>query len=256
MTQMIEIEREQLSSMFEAFEDSAVKSVLQGAMGRIAWCGEKENRAAMLRVGDFHCLAGDTNAAGVREMLQGICETAVVVAHDETWLQLVKELFPQAVYTTRYHTIANLSHLNPEAIAKERAKEVAGFELKRFDLPLARQAWSTPWAHDFVGQFDSPEDFVARGIGYGVLENGVLVSGASSFSVYDRGLEVQITTRRDRRSMGLASAATAALLQESLDRSLIPHWDAANRTSLAIAAKFGYREGGAYQALMLDDTQE
>lgn len=81
-----------------------------------------------------------------------------------------------------------------------------------------------------------------------VKKNGVPVSGASSYSVYNGGIEIQIDTRTDYRRQGLAAAAAAGLILECLDRDLYPSWDAANLWSVALAEKLGYQFDHEYDA--------
>ena len=42
-----------------------------------------------------------------------------------------------------------------------------------------------------------------------VLKDGELVAGASSYSTYDKGIEIEIDTREDHRRKGLAYACGA-----------------------------------------------
>lgn len=72
------------------------------------------------------------------------------------------------------------------------------------------------------------------------LRDGELLAGASSFVVFQGGLEIEIDTREDVRRQGLATACGAALVLMCLDRGLYPSWDAATRDSVALAEKLGY----------------
>lgn len=67
------------------------------------------------------------------------------------------------------------------------------------------------------------------------------MSGASSYTFYRDGIEVEIDTREDERRKGLALACGAKLILECLARKLYPSWDAHNSGSLALAEKLGYR---------------
>ena len=73
----------------------------------------------------------------------------------------------------------------------------------------------------------------------------VLVSspaaGASSYAVWDGGIEIQIDTRPDLRRRGLALSCGARLILTCLDQGLLPSWDAHDRRSAALAEKLGYR---------------
>ena len=86
------------------------------------------------------------------------------------------------------------------------------------------------------------------GLGVAVFYQGELVAGASSYSVYDKGIEIEIDTREDHRRKGLAYACGAKLILECLDRDLYPSWDAQNPWSLALAEKLGYHFSHEYVA--------
>ena len=87
-----------------------------------------------------------------------------------------------------------------------------------------------------------------RSLGVVILKDGEPVSGASSYSGYRGGIEVQIDTREDYRRMGLASVCGAGLILESLKKGWYPSWDAQNRQSLALAEKLGYHFEREYTA--------
>ena len=65
-----------------------------------------------------------------------------------------------------------------------------------------------------------------------VMRNGEPVSGASSYSGWPGGIEIEIDTREDYRRQGLAYAAAAALILACLDRGLYPSWDAQHLASV------------------------
>ena len=57
------------------------------------------------------------------------------------------------------------------------------------------------------------------------------VAGASSYSMYTGGIEIELDTKEEHRRKGLALAVAARLILECLDRGLYPCWDAANLQS-------------------------
>ena len=105
--------------------------------------------------------------------------------------------------------------------------------------------------HDWTDQFDDYEQFRRLGLGVVLIRNGEIVSGASTYTRYSRGIEIQIDTHKDCRGMGYASITGASLMLEALDRGLYPSWDAANLISLRLAEKLGYRFSHAYHAYAL-----
>lgn len=81
-----------------------------------------------------------------------------------------------------------------------------------------------------------------------VLKDGELAAGASSYSTYREGIEIEIDTREDHRRKGLAYQCGAKLILECLKRDLYPSWDAPNKWSAALAEKLGYRFSHEYIA--------
>lgn len=77
---------------------------------------------------------------------------------------------------------------------------------------------------------------------------GTPVAGASSYTVYRGGIEIEIDTRVDFRRQGLATACGARLILDCLDCGLYPSWDAHSRASLALSKKLGYKLDRPYPA--------
>ena len=94
--------------------------------------------------------------------------------------------------------------------------------------------------------FGSAEGFVAKGFGYCALEGETIVCIASTGAVCSKGMEIQINTHKKYRGQGLASAAGAALIIESLENGIDPNWDAASEKSAGLAVKLGYSPRGEY----------
>ena len=75
-----------------------------------------------------------------------------------------------------------------------------------------------------------------------------MVSGASSYSGYCGGIEIEVDTREDYRRRGLAFICGAKLILDCLEREWYPSWDAQNPWSAALAKKLGYRFSHTYAA--------
>ncbi len=114
---------------------------------------------------------------------------------------------------------------------------------------------SLDWSRDLCSQFRNYDDYRNRGLGFAVLFNGRIVAGASSYTVYQGGIEIEVDTRSDFRGRGLASACGARLILECLDRGLYPSWDAHTSVSLSLAQKLGYRFDREYTAYEAAGTE-
>src|SRR5262249_52737178 len=106
-----------------------------------------------------------------------------------------------------------------------------------------------------VYNFRSHEEFMTRGVGLGILHQGMFVSGASSAAVGGGKVEIEIQTHRQFRRRGLARTVAAALILYCLERGLEPCWDAANRLSAALARQLGFHSTGTYEAYRLKEPE-
>ena len=104
------------------------------------------------------------------------------------------------------------------------------------------------WANDLVSQYKDYGTYRKIGLGVVALKDGELAAGASSYSTYEKGIEIEIDTREDYRRKGLAYACGAKLILKCLERGLYPSWDAQNPWSVALAEKLGYHFSHEYTA--------
>ena len=85
-------------------------------------------------------------------------------------------------------------------------------------------------------------------MGFAAMLGDIMAAGASTYSYYTGGIEVQIDTDSGFQQMGLAQCCGARLILDCMRRGLYPSWDAHNLKSLALAEKFGYEPAGEYIA--------
>ena len=81
-----------------------------------------------------------------------------------------------------------------------------------------------------------------------VIKSGRIVAGASSYTRYNEGIEIEVDTVEEERRKGLATVASAALILRCLDEGLYPGWDAQNMNSVHLAEKLGYEFDHEYTA--------
>ena len=116
------------------------------------------------------------------------------------------------------------------------------------DEKLFWQCREIEWCRDLVWQYDDYPRYQKYGLGAIILKDEEPVSGASSYSSYIGGIEIEIDTRKDYRRRGLAYISGAKLILECLKRGWYPSWDAQNRWSVALAEKLGYHFDYEYVA--------
>lgn len=262
-----EIKGEELkraSCMFAGWEDTMIWSCLEGQMGRVyAACsprisanrseGEEPSKylSAKAKLGAFRFLAGEANeellSYGEEERKQ---EEGIFVPQDERWEAAIESVYRgRAVRGERYAFKKKAESFSLEKLEKAAGavkKQGGGFSVSGLDRRSFEEASRLEWAADWVSQFGGYEEYEKRGIGVVIRFKDELVAGASSYTVYSGGIEVQIDTREDYRGRGLGEICGAELILRCLKRGLYPSWDADNETSARLARRLGYEDAGAY----------
>ena len=128
------------------------------------------------------------------------------------------------------------------------AKMPVGYELKEIDEKTYDLCLPDPVTGDFVSSFESKERFLELRRGMVIMKSGLIVAGASSYTRYNEGIEIEVDTVEEERRKGLATIASAALILRCLDEGLYPSWDAQNMNSVRLAKKLGYEFDHEYTA--------
>lgn len=225
------------AALFAGWPETMLLSCLQGHMGTLTV--NRSGTAASIAIGDFCFFAGVPDASLVRA-----AAPPILVPRTEDWAPLICALWPVRPHT-RYATEKDPAHLSPARLAALSAPP-PGVTLSPIDAGLYDRLSLQRWSRDLRGLFDSGEDFCRRGLGVVALHRGAIVSGASSYAVYDGGMELQVDTAPEYRRRGLAAVCAARLILTCLERGLYPSWDAHTRASLSLAEKLGYRPAAPY----------
>ncbi|MBY7142962.1 GNAT family N-acetyltransferase [Virgibacillus sp. NKC19-3] len=233
--------RKQLFPMFEDMNDTIILSCLQGHMGS-AWVDDVEKpTVCQVLVGDFVFYAGNPHAKEADTLLYHLPENILAIVHTDEWKSRMETIHEGSIEKIqRYRFKKNVDDLDRTYIKKFLSGLPKEYELKPIDASLAGEASLHEISDDFTGQFHSIDDYINRGLGFAILYDGKVVCGASSYSIYDEGIEIEIGTHPVHRRKGLATVAAAALILECLDAGLYPSWDAANLESVKLAQKLGY----------------
>lgn len=237
------------SHLFSDWEETIVWSCLQNVMGCIYANDAKNPTAAVALLGDFGFLAGQADAEFLLQLKAGVCKRdfLILVPQSKAWEAVIEDCYGE-----------NCRRVTRYAFKKEsggfdipKLEKIVNGLPKEYRLTVIDNQWydycgRMSWCKDFVSQFDSFEQYDELGLGVLALKDGVPVSGASSYSAYRSGIEVEIDTREDYRRKGLATVCGAKLVLECLKRNLYPSWDAQNLWSAALAEKLGYRFSHEY----------
>ncbi len=252
--------------LFDNWEETLIWAVLENRMGHIWVAGEDARRvasgsspvAACCQNGDFLFFAGDAASPEALELTEGIREQLdgrfmIAAPQSEAWNPVIEQVFgDKARAGERYAIRKDGDCFDRRSLQRLAATLPEGLRIEPIDRQLYYQVMNTGWAVDFCSQFRDAEEFLREGIGFVCLLNDEIVGGASSYIRYSSGIEIQVETRPDCRRVGIAAACCARLILTCLEKGLYPSWDAANRASVALAEKLGYREKGPYPVWYLN----
>lgn len=243
--------------LFAGWQETMIWSCLQGVMGKIFVTSQEDPVSAMAVLGDFCFLAGKPDRefllAGEVIKSAGLWRTApeflIVVPEDQAWAELIEEsLGEKAKRTVRY-----AFRKEPDVFDAEKLQRIvdglpAGYALKLIGEELFERCGKMDWCRGWVEQYADYDTYQKYGLGVVMLKDGEPVSGASSYTGYIGGIEIQIDTEEDHRRKGFALICGAKLILECLNRGWYPSWDAQNKWSVALAEKLGYHFDREYTA--------
>lgn len=234
--------------LFGDWQETMIWSCLSGMMGDIYADHPEAPAAALAVLGDFCFFAGEPCEELVRFPRERLGpRRRILVPRNEGWAALIEKCWGTILRREERYAIKKEPDVFDRAKLKEAAASLpAGYSLRPMDRELFLRCRQSRWSEDFTAHYRDWEQFLQCGLGMMVMEGVELVSGASSYSGWPGGIEVEIDTHPDYRRRGLAYAAGAALILACLDRGWYPSWDAQNLASAALAEKLGYHFSHSY----------
>ena len=230
--------------LFEGWEETLIYSCLQKVMGKIYVTDLESPKSAIAFVGCFAFYAGETNKELVSNKPKGFI---IMVPQNKAWEACIEECFPSAKKVTRY-AIKKDTKFDKEYLISLVNELPGGYELRKIDERIYDMCLPDPVTRDFVSSFDSKEKFLEIGRGMVILKDDRIVAGASSYTRYREGIEIEVDTVEEERRKGLATIVCAALILRCLDEGLYPSWDAQNMNSVRLSEKLGYEFDHEYTA--------
>ncbi len=233
-----------VTHLFEGWQETLIYSCLQRVMGKIFVTDPDSPRSAMAYVGCFAFYAGEADRELVMNKPDGF---VIMTPQNKEWEACIEACFPEAKKVTRY-AIKKKTQFDRDYLRKMTAELPGGYELKEIDEKTYDMCLSDPLTRDFVSSFESKEKYLEIGKGVVIIKSGLIAAGASSYSRYKEGIEIEVDTIEEERRKGLATIACAALILRCLDEGLYPSWDAQNMNSVRLARKLGYEFDHEYTA--------
>ncbi len=245
-----------VEELFAGWEETLIYSCLQKIMGKIFVTDTEAPESAMAYVGCFGFLAGVPD----EELLIGKPNGfSILVPQNEDWSAMIEECFPGSKRVTRYaikkDTVFDIEYLRSLITDFQNDPQFSAYELKAIDGLIYDLCLPDPVTRDFVSSFENKESYLEQGRGMVIMKDGRIVAGASSYTRYLEGIEIEVDTVPEERKKGLATVCGAALILKCIEEGLYPSWDAANLNSVHLAEKLGYVFDHEYTAYEVSSEQ-
>lgn len=246
---------EKASELFNGWPETMIWSCLQKVMGSIFADDLDSPKSAMAFLGDFCFLAGAPMKELVSYKPNSRNDSFIMVPQDETWADLISHCYGnKAKRITRYAIKKETDVFDTKKLLSAVNSLPSDYSLMMIDEKIFNLCKNNDWSYDLVSQYAGYEKYNKLGLGVVVFKDGNLVSGASSYTRYKNGIEIEIDTKKEYRKKGLAYACGAKLILECLKRGLYPSWDAHNLASVALAEKLGYHFSHEYTAYEIENN--
>ena len=230
--------------IFAGWEETLIYSCVQQVIGKIFVTDLEHPRSACAFVGCFAFYAGEVNEELVRNKPDGF---VIMTPQNEEWAEMIEKCFPDAKKVTRY-AIRKDTRFDVNKLQDMVKMLPKGYELKPIDDRLYDKCLESPATADFVSAFESKDKYLEYGRGMVILKDDKIVAGASSYTRYKEGIEIEVDTVEAERRKHLATVACSALILNCLKEGLYPSWDAQNKNSVHLAEKLGYEYWHDYVA--------
>lgn len=240
--------KDKIKDIFGDWSESIIWSCLQGVMGEVHTNATDD--AAIAILGDFAFYAGKPTEELIK-FKPSSCEQdfIIMIPQSDAWAELIENYYGDKAKKVIRYAIKKEKDVFDICKLEQAILELPkGYELKLLEEQEYILCQNSKWANDLVSQFKDYDTYKKFGLGVVVFQNKELVAGASSYSRYNEGIEIEIDTREDHRRKGLAYACGAKLILECLEKELYPSWDAQNKWSVALAEKLGYHFSHEYIA--------
>ena len=231
-------------NLFEGWNETLISSCIQKVMGKVYVTDTENPVSAFAFVGCFGFLAGVPDEELVKNKPAGF---VIMVPQNKEWADLIESIYPDARKVTRY-AIKKDTRFDVDSLKKNLLLLPDGYELRNIDSEIYDKCLENPVTADFGSVFGSKEKYLKDGRGVVILKDGAIVSGASSYTRYKEGIEIEVDTKESERRKNLALISCSALIIRCLEEGLYPSWDAHNKISVHLAEKLGYEFDHEYYA--------
>ena len=233
---------DKIRPLFVNSNHSIVLSCLQGHSGQV-WADDEDN--PIIAKIDFHgfcCIAGDAGSPQAKELLRHIPKGSELHVSNDAWHKAVEEELGSKAYKfPRFAFKRDFSLFDKDKLQTYAQSLPKGYKITLIDGEMFYTLPTEGWSYYHCRHFSSFAEFRKYGVGFVVLYEGKPVCAISPFNYCDGIMEVQIDTKEQHRLKGLATACSASLILECMDKGIFPNWDADCDESRHLAEKLGYK---------------
>ncbi|WP_090894754.1 GNAT family N-acetyltransferase [Paenibacillus sp. OK076] len=175
------------------------------------------------------------------------CRRKIIITNEFSWISLLSQHYSDSFqkfnrYSFKKEPIFQVEQLEENIKMIDTAFKIVPIDEHNYPMVL-----QDPFMADCCCFFSSLEEFMQHGIGFVILKDNQIITGASSYTYHEGCIEVTIGTHPLYRRQGLALACASRLILECMSRNIHPNWDAANLESVALAEKLGYKMEKEYE---------
>lgn len=202
------------AGLWEIWEESLIWSAMQGMMGEMYADDPEHPTCSMVILGDFAYFTGIPNLE-LAQFVPDWCtqDFIILVPENEAWGKLIEQYYGEkATKVSRYAIKKERGIFDRTKLQQLMETLPPEYEMKWIDQELFTYCKDADWARDFVDRYKEYELYEQIGLGVGVLYEGEMVAGVSSYSSFKDGIEIEIVTQQQHRRRGLATACAAKIL--------------------------------------------
>ncbi|PRR81883.1 GNAT family N-acetyltransferase [Clostridium vincentii] len=247
-----------INPIFDNWNETMIWSCLQGYMGT-AWTDDVKNpKSAQIIVGDFCFFDGIPSldlVKNIPDYYRAPC--ILMVPGSDEWGTLIEQEYKDNYHKFMRYAFKKESRIfNTERLQSYIKKLSVEYKIQRVDEKIFNNVKREQWSKDLCSQFSSYNEYKKIGLGFVITHNSDIVCGASSYTVYNEGIEIEIDTKEEYRRKGLALACASKLILECLKKNIYPSWDSANKESAALAKKLGYNFESEYSTYEITNFRQ
>jgi GNAT superfamily N-acetyltransferase len=152
---------------------------------------------------------------------------------------LVGDILPSPTAIKIYRSTFKFNKTKFQSVGDWKSRIPIDFSMAYIDANLAARLTDV-----ICATWRNIDEFLERGFGYCLLEDGNILSVCHSAFIARNEVEIGISTENTFRRRGYGSLTAAAMITHCLENGFSPHWECFwdNEPSVALANKLGFEK--------------